>query len=489
MRQLRTILWGIVAVAVIRLWVMPLWNSFWLDETLTVWAIRGGFWRIWRVVPQTPDSVAFSVLEWLTSRLGGFHETALRLPCVAAALAALYVYYRIGVEFIGRSAGLSLVALYLTVYEVVIEVPNARAYPLALLAESAALLWLLRWLRSGRVRDGISWMVCAVVAGHFHQFFFAVLPLQCGYVLWRAYRRPFVKTWQMVVCGLVGIALLGPAIPQFLSIAKQASILSWAPPPTFSDLFRAVTPIYVLPMLIFLMLLEWFEGKRVRWAAPQPTDAAELGALLCLAPTAIAFVLSWFTEVHMFHARWLLPTAPGAILLWGWLLQGIDSPYIRQMSLAAGLVASIVTIGGLSIVPDYRDEDWRSAVRSLPESGATLVYSTFPIARQLESLQQGERWSYLMAPVLAYRPDIQRADAFAMPFDFDTRGREYMEQLINSWMRNRDGVTVVTRESFAGPAWSPWVSGRLEKLGFRLVRTSEYGRVRVEVFEASPHRD
>src|SRR5580698_1759431 len=124
MRQLRTILWGIVAVAVIRLWVMPLWNSFWLDETLTVWAIRGGFWRIWRVVPQTPDSVAFSVLEWLTSRLGGFHETALRLPCVAAALAALYVYYRIGVEFIGRSAGLSLVALYLTVYEVVIEVPN-----------------------------------------------------------------------------------------------------------------------------------------------------------------------------------------------------------------------------------------------------------------------------------------------------------------------------------------------------------------------------
>jgi hypothetical protein len=468
---------------------MPLWNSFWLDETLTVWAIRGGFWRIWQVVPQTPDSVMFSVLEWLTSRLGGFQEATLRLPCVVAAIATLYIYYRIGTEFVGRSAGLSLVALYISLYEVVIEVPNARAYPVALLAESAALLWLLRWLRNGRVRDGILWMVCAVLAGHFHQFFFTVLPLQCGYVLWRAYHRPFAQTRQLLVCGLIGIALLGPAVPQILSTAQQARVLSWAPRPAFLDLLLAVTPMYVLPVLTLLVLLEWFEGRRPRWAASQPKDAAELGLLLFLAPTALAFVLSWFTEVHIFHARWLLPTVPGAILLWGWLLEGIDSPFIRHMSLAAGLVACIVVTGGLSTVPDYRDEDWRSAVRSLPESGAMLVYSTFPIARHLESLQQGERWSYLMAPVLAYRPNIQPADAFAMPFDFDTAGREYMERLINSRMRDRARVTVVTRESFAGPAWGGWISERLEKLGFRRIRSSAYGRVQVEVFQASPRRD
>ncbi len=118
--QLRTIVWIIAVLAVIRLWVMPLWNSFWLDETLTVWAIRGGFWKIFQVVPSTPESIAFCVVEWLTGRLAGLHEATLRLPSLAAAIGALYIYYRLGVEFIDRSAGLSLAALYITLYEVAI---------------------------------------------------------------------------------------------------------------------------------------------------------------------------------------------------------------------------------------------------------------------------------------------------------------------------------------------------------------------------------
>jgi Dolichyl-phosphate-mannose-protein mannosyltransferase len=481
--QLRTILWILVVAAVIRLWVMPLWNSFWLDEALTVWAIRDGFWQIFHAIPSTVGSVAFCAVEWIVGRLGGLHEATLRLPSLAAAIAALYVYYRIGAEFIDRSAGLSLVALYIATYQVAIEVPDARPYSVALLAESASLLWLLRWLRDGRVKDGILWMIWAVIAGHFHQFFYTVLPLEGGFVLWRFYRRSFVRAWQLVVCGLIGVALSAPAIPQLLVISKQATTLSWAPRPTFVDLFMAVTPVEVLGVLALLVLLEWLDGRRPSWSASEPSDAAALGALLLFAPAGIAFVLSRFTEVHVFQARWLLPTVPGAIWMWGWLLHGFRSPFVREMSIAGGLAACIVIAGGLSAVPDYRQEDWRSAVRSLPESGAMLAYCGLVESRRLDWLQQPEHWSYLMAPVLAYRPNVQPGDAFVMPFDFDPAGQEYMERLIEARIRTEDKLTVVTRQSFAGPAWVPWVDDRLEKLGFRHIRNSAYGRVRVEVFQ------
>jgi len=481
--QIRTILWVIVVIAVIRLWVMPLWNSFWLDETVTVWAIRDGFWKILQSVPSTPQSISFCVLEWLTSRLGGIHEATLRLPSLAAAIGTTFIYYRIGVEFLDRSAGLSLVALYVTLYQVTIEVPNARPYSIALLFESAALLCLLRWLREGRARDGILWMTCAVLAGHFHQFFFMVLPLEGGFVLWRLYRRSFAKASQLAVCVLIGAAVLAPGVPQFLLLSRQAGNLSWAPQPSFLDLFIAVTPIYILAALALFALLESADGRHPRWAAPRPIEAPALGALVLLVPTTLAFVLSRLTQVHVFHARYLLPTVPGVVLLWGWLLHGISSPFIRQMSLAGGLVASVVVTGGLSAVPDYHEEDWRSAVASLPDSGGMLVYSGLVEARRLDWLQLPERWSYLMAPVLAYRSNLQPADAFVVPFDFNPAGQRYMEQMINTQVRQRESVTVLTRRSFAGPEWDHWIAEQLERAGFRRIRNSAYGRVEVDVFQ------
>jgi len=480
--QLRAILWMVAALAMIRLWVMPIANSFWLDETLIVWAIRGGFGHILQAVPQTPQSMAFCTIEWLTSLVGGIHEPTLRLPSIAAGIGTLYIFYHIGFEFIDRSAGLTLAALYIALQQVAIEVPNARPYSLALLAEAAALLWLLRWLRDGRMKYGILWVTCAVAAGHLHQFFFSVLPLEAGFVVWCAYRQSIVKARQLIICGVIGLALSAFAIPQVSFLSQQAKILTWPPRPSFFDLLKAFVPKYVLAMAALLVLPGWFLAKRPRWKPPQSFNAAALGAIVLLIPTATAFVLSHFTEFHIFYPRYLLPAVPGLVLFWGWVLHGIDSSSVRQLSLIGGLTACTLITGGRSLVPDYRQEGWRPAVHSIPESGAMLVFSGLVESQRLDWLEQPLHWGFLIAPVGAYRPTIQPQDSFVIPFNFNQAGQEYMERLISTRISQRT-VTLVARQTPVGPLWTPWISERLGTAGFRLIRDSSYGLVKVEVFQ------
>src|SRR5205807_136298 len=111
------------------------------------------------------------LFESLVSKAFGLNEVALRLPSVAAALGSLYLYYRIGVEIADRELGLLLAALYLATPAVTFEVADARPYSIALFLEAAALLSLLRWLRSGRLRHGVFWCLCGSVAIYFHNLF------------------------------------------------------------------------------------------------------------------------------------------------------------------------------------------------------------------------------------------------------------------------------------------------------------------------------
>ena len=472
-----------LGVAVLRIWVPRLNVSFWLDETLIAWTIRDGLGHVIPNAFVSLQSISFCLLEWLVWSLGGPLEPTLRLLPMAAGISTLYVFYRIGVEMLDSELGMIFSALCVSLSAVAVEATMARPYAVALFAHTAAILWLLRWLRSGRMRDGVWWAVCAAIAGHLHYFFFVAVPLEACVALWFGIKQARIPRRQIAICTSGIAVLILPAVPQALVLLKLGSLLSFALKPTAANLLFTLVPVVLVVALALLVAGAGMAGSHPRWSKPASGgEAVALAVLLLLVTVAGCFALSRLTSVSLFINRYLLPAAPGFVILWGWLLRGFEPAALRRTALIATAALSIVQIGGPSGAAASAAEDWRSAVHSLPDSGALLVYGGLVEARRIDWLQSQPRWSYLAAPVGAYRPSISPRNVFNLPYNSGALEQEYVERLLAGPLRGHHTVTLIARGGLSGRDWGYWLSQRLTGNGFRDLGTSTHGSVDVRVF-------
>ena len=78
-----------LACCIVRLWIMPLWSSFWVDETGTYFVVHhGANDPSLRVAPQVAASIYY-VLPMLAEKVAGFSEVSYRFFSVLAMAGAL----------------------------------------------------------------------------------------------------------------------------------------------------------------------------------------------------------------------------------------------------------------------------------------------------------------------------------------------------------------------------------------------------------------
>ena len=173
-------------LAVVRLWILPLGNSFWLDETLVVAIARNRFADVAAANLQVPSqSILFDYVEWLMLQFAGVNEIVLRVPSLLAAAGSAYVLYRFGAEFVNREAGLIYAILFVVLPQTAAEASDARPYALGLFFHLLALLTLLRWKRDGRQREAMLFAVLAAASVYFHLFFILAVPCEAAYLAWK----------------------------------------------------------------------------------------------------------------------------------------------------------------------------------------------------------------------------------------------------------------------------------------------------------------
>jgi uncharacterized membrane protein len=208
--KILTILSAITVIGLILRFYNITYNSFWLDESATVWfSTLPSFSDIAiAILHGETNPPAFYWIEYIIIRIFGSGELALRLIPAIAGILLIPVTYYIGEEIWDETAGFVAAAFMAISPWLIYYSQEARAYTLAILFFSIGLYYWFRFIKtpgsSTERRDMIYFPVFMAIAVWFHFYaamFLAIIIVITVIIRGRDSSRP------------IGISVIVSAIP------------------------------------------------------------------------------------------------------------------------------------------------------------------------------------------------------------------------------------------------------------------------------------
>ena len=415
-RALNTV-YAVALAASIALWFVAIRAPLWLDETSSYWQISAGFSQI---MPRRGlVSAVYPYILWLTTRLTGTSEIALRIPSIVAMLAAVYLLYRAARELFDRDVAFVVAVVFCTHPVVIFASIDARPYAFGALAINAAIYLLVRLRNSDSNWMAAGFGATAALSTHFQMLFGAVLPvLALCFLLSKtmqtasknATHRKALMRQSLIALGVFTLLFL-PNIHDLLQIFqyRQAFVFDRTRP-SLVELASTLAPnwlAFIIPIVLLVAILIKkfnFRGKVDLWSF---LVCASLG----LIPLLFLFAVTALTPTNIWVMRYRLIAIPGIALWWGWLISRIDSRLLRVLFCVAVVVAATYRKLGS---PDARQHlyTWKYAIElaqrnAAPDNATVLVCSDFPSSDYFP-IPTGEavKDSPLFTPLSYYRLSV-----------------------------------------------------------------------------------
>jgi hypothetical protein len=370
-----------VALAVsIFVWLLPIRSPLWLDETVSMFLIRGGFSgimsrQIW------PDSPAYSCLLWLWTKALGPGEILLRISSVLPMLAAVYLLYRSARQLFDRDVALISAIVFCLHPIVIFAAIDIRPYAFAVLALNASILALVHLRNNNSNWLAALFGLSAACAVDFQLLFGAVLPALALSLI--AFKIDDSKTlWRQLTLSLAAFALAFlPVVPRLRYMLHTSTTHVFSEAPSLMQLLSTLTiRALVIILVIFLLVAAWKHLLR----PPGDRRTILLCTSLALVPLVILYALSVGTSIHVFVPRYRLVAVPGIALCWGLLVNRIDSRSLRLWFCAVLVaVAACVSFGSHS--SRRHQYSWKSALALAQQNASAddapvLICSDLPEA-------------------------------------------------------------------------------------------------------------
>jgi len=474
-----------LALCVIRLWLMPLPSSFWVDEMGTAFVVRhGADDPSLRVAPQVPASIYY-VLPRLADRWFGLSETAYRVPSALALGLALFFIARIGARLVHPAAGWFVAFACLALREFDYQAADARPYALGTCVSAAAVWFLIRWLDDARWRHALWFVLFASLVWRVHLIFWPVYAVFACYALVRLARAETKVGWlgAGAVFAILGLSLT-PVMVEALSLYRHAGAHVVVPAPTGADLTNGLKLSFLVAFCAAAAALaRWRQWPRVTGVA----SPSSLGLILgwwALHPLLL-FAFSRLTGNSVFVPRYLYIALPGAAMT-ATAVAALFIPPARWKTLAAALGVGILLFMGRwnHPWPLHHSSDWRTAASSLNAQNPgpdmpVICPSPFIEARPPVWTPGYPLASFLYAHLPVY--PIQ-GKVYAFPFENDDESERFARALTRETLSQGKRFAIYGGDH-AALVWRDWFQVRPELDGWRNRRLGPFGDVDVIVFE------
>lgn len=355
----------LLAACLIRLWIMPLGSSLWVDEMGTAFVVtHGPHDPTLAVAPQVPASIYY-VLPWLSTAILGRSEIVYRVPSVLALGLALFLVARLARRLVHSRAAWLAVFGCLALKGFDYEAADARPYALGTAVACIAVWALVRWLDFGRLREALLFVASASLLWYVHLLYWPFYLLFGIYGLWRAPRRVMVPFAAVAV-------LLIPAALEALALRREAGAHVMTALPGFRALLDSLKPgLAIVPLIVAAV---------VRRRKLEPSSAVLILAWWLVTPLAL-FAFSRLTGNSVFLERYLSLLLPGAALaavaaasVW------MPAKWWKPASAATGVAVLLLLGRWNALWPQHHPSDWRGAAAAVNASidAATPVLCPSP---------------------------------------------------------------------------------------------------------------
>lgn len=396
----------LLAICVVRLWLMFLTGSFWTDETGTVFVVRFPGDPSFAAAPQVPASIYY-FLPHLADRLFGHSEISWRIPSLLLMAIAFFFIARLAARLIHPGAAWFAVFVSFAITDLNYYAVDARPYALGICVSAAAVFLLIRWLDTARWLPALLFLLFAAMLWRVQLVFWAFYPLFVIYTILRLAGRTTKVGWlraTLIYC-LLGIALL-PVAFLALRILQTAKSHIIQPIPSLRAIAHSVAwrPVAVFTVVTWIAAL-CFKWTRQKFASSENAALILLWWLwmpLCLWGYSVA------TGTVLFIPRYFSLALPGAALA-STAAAALFIPPARWKQVSTALAVLVLLLVGNWRVPfpHHSPDNWKDAAAAehlLVRDSETpvLVVSPFIEARPPVWSLDYHLPGFLYAPLYVY---------------------------------------------------------------------------------------
>jgi hypothetical protein len=487
----------LAVVCFVRLWLMPLGSSFWVDEMATVFVVEHGAGDpSLKVAPQVPQSIYYSVARAV---VWGRSEIGYRLPSILFMTLALMFVGLLARRLIHPDAWWFAIFACFALKGINYEAANARPYAMGMCVAAAGLYFLVRWLDAGRLWDAALFVIFAAMLWRVHLIFWPFYLVFAVYAVLRISDEAALKggcqmnsrphtdgvVWWRVAIGfaVVGVLLI-PVAMRAIGLNEQAKQHVVIEQPTWLNLEHSLRTLLVAAAALGAWTWSRFVKARVRPAIPASTVALILAWWLWH-PLAL-FAFSRITGNSVFVPRYAALSLPGtamaATLAAAWVL---PSRFWRPAALIMGACALILFGQWTELWPPHHNSDWRAAALAVNELALTpatpvICPSPFVEARPPAWTPDYKMPGFLYAHLLVY--PLRFGNVVLFPFATSPEAEDYATALVDGAIPAA-GRFVIYGGNGQAHFWSDWFEKRPELAGWSHRSLGSFRDVEVVLFE------